>query len=90
MPVTPAPPGDGAGDAALQEFTQTLFDHMTDLTSWWVRRMAAVGEPVHEKLTLLWHNHFAPSAQKVPAAEWMGKQNQMLRTLKLGDFHTLA
>ena len=90
MPVSPAVPADGAGDAALQEFTRTLFDQMTDLTSWWVRRMAAVHEPVHEKLTLLWHNHFATSAQKVPAAEWMGKQNQKLRTLKLGDFHTLA
>jgi uncharacterized protein (DUF1800 family) len=63
---------------------------MTDLTSWWVRRMAAVREPVHEKLTLLWHNHFATSTQKVPAAEWMGKQNQKLRTLILGDFHPLA
>lgn len=68
MPVSPAVPADGAGDAALQEFTRTLFDQMTDLTSWWVRRMAAVHEPVHEKPTLLWHNHFARSAQKVPAA----------------------
>jgi hypothetical protein len=39
--------------------------------------MAAVGDPIHEKLTLVWHNHFAPSAKKV-------------RTLKLGDFRTLA
>lgn len=90
MPASPAVPADGAGDAALQEFTRTLFDQMTDLTSWWVRRMAAVHEPVHEKPTLLWHNHFATLAQKVPAAEWMGKQDQKLRTLKLGDFHTLA
>ena len=28
-------------------------------------RMVAVRQPVHEKLTLLWHNHFATSAQKV-------------------------
>ena len=90
MPVTPPLPDDGAGEAELHEFTRTLFDQMTDLTSWWVRRMAAVNEPVHEKLTLLWHNHFATSAQKVPAAEWMGHQNQKLRTLKLGDFRTLA
>jgi uncharacterized protein (DUF1800 family) len=90
MPVTPVPPDHGAGAAALEQFTSTLFEQMTDLTSWWVRRMAAVHEPVHEKLTLLWHNHFATSAQKVPAAEWMGKQNQKLRTLKLGDFHVLA
>ena len=90
MPVTPDPPDDGAGDAAFQKFNQTLFDQMTELTSWWVRRMVAVQEPIHEKLTLLWHNHFATSAQKVPAAEWMGHQNQKLRTFKLGDFRTFA
>jgi uncharacterized protein (DUF1800 family) len=90
MPVTPDMPDDNAGDAAFNEFSSTLSDQMTELTSWWVRRMAAVNEPIHEKLTLLWHNHFATSAQKVPAAEWMGHQNQKLRTLKLGDFRTLA
>ncbi|MBE1546932.1 uncharacterized protein (DUF1800 family) [Mycobacterium sp. OAS707] len=90
MPVTPDMPDDNAGDAAFNEFSSTLSDQMTELTSWWVRRMAAVNEPVHEKLTLVWHNHFATSAQKVPAAEWMGHQNQKLRTLKLGDFRTLA
>jgi uncharacterized protein (DUF1800 family) len=90
MPVTPQLPHDGASQATIEQFTRGLFDQMTDLTSWWVRRMAAVHEPIHEKLTLLWHNHFATSAQKVPAAEWMGYQNQKLRTLKLGDFHTLA
>jgi uncharacterized protein (DUF1800 family) len=90
MPVTPDMPDDSAGEAAFKEFSSTLFDQMTELTSWWVRRMAAVNEPIHEKLTLVWHNHFATSAQKVPAAEWMGHQNQKLRTLKLGDFRTLA
>jgi uncharacterized protein (DUF1800 family) len=90
MPVTPDMPNDDAGDAAFQDFSHTLSDQMTELTSWWVRRMTAVDEPIHEKLTLLWHNHFATSAQKVPAAEWMGHQNQKLRTLKLGDFRTLA
>jgi uncharacterized protein (DUF1800 family) len=90
MPITPDMPDDNAGDAAFQDFSHTLSDQMTELTSWWVRRMTAVNEPIHEKLTLLWHNHFATSAQKVPAAEWMGHQNQKLRTLKLGDFRTLA
>jgi uncharacterized protein (DUF1800 family) len=89
-PVTPPLPVDRPGEKGFTEFTHQLFDQMTELTSWWVRRMAAVDEPIHEKLTLLWHNHFATSAQKVPAAEWMGMQNQKLRTLKLGDFRTLA
>ena len=60
------------------------------VSTWWINRMATVEEPIHEKLTLLWHNHFATSAQKVPFAVWMGAQNQTLRTLKLGDFRTLA
>lgn len=90
MPITPDMPDDNAGEAAFNEFSRTLSDQMSELTSWWVQRMAAVKEPMHEKLTLLWHNHFATSAQKVPAAEWMGHQNQKLRTLKLGDFRTLA
>ncbi|MFG1929497.1 DUF1800 family protein [Mycobacterium sp. NPDC048908] len=90
MPITPDLPDDAAGDAEFRQFNRTLFDQMTELTSWWVRRMAAVEEPIHEKLTLLWHNHFATSAQKVPAAEWMGHQNQKLRMLSLGDFRSLA
>lgn len=89
-PVTPPLPGDGARARDLEAFTDGLAAQMHDLTSWWVRRMAAVDEPIHEKLTFLWHNHFATSAQKVPVAEWMGRQNQTLRTLKLGDFRTLA
>lgn len=61
-----------------------------ELSSWWIRRMAAVRQPVHEKLTLLWHNHFATSALKVRSAAAMAAQNQKLRTLHTGDFHTLA
>jgi uncharacterized protein (DUF1800 family) len=90
MPTTPPDPGKGASATALEEFARELSDQMHELTSWWVRRMAAVQEPIHEKLTLVWHNHFATSAEKVPAAEWMGLQNQKLRTLKLGDFRMLA
>src|ERR1700741_1480366 len=52
--------------------------------------MVALPQPVHEKLTLLWHNHFATSAQKVRVAAYMVAQNQKLRTLSLGDFRTLA
>jgi uncharacterized protein (DUF1800 family) len=52
--------------------------------------MVSVGQPIGEKLTLLWHNHFATSAQKVRAAAYMAAQNQKLRTLSLGDFRTLA
>lgn len=52
--------------------------------------MVAVRQPVHEKLTFVWHNHFATSAEKVVAAEFMAAQNQTLRTHALGDFRDLA
>jgi uncharacterized protein (DUF1800 family) len=86
--ATPRPPAttptDPGAPRQQQALKPQLFQQMKDLTTWWLRRMAAVDEPIHEKLTLVWHNHFATSAMKVPVAEWMGLQNQKLRTLKLG------
>ncbi len=42
-----------------------------------------------EKVTLLWHGHFATSAQKVEDAELMFDQNNLLRKYALGDFAQL-
>jgi uncharacterized protein (DUF1800 family) len=92
MPTPPAlrGPGKGASVADRKEFNQQLAGQMTELSDWWVRRMVAVRQPIHEKLTLLWHNHFATSAQKVRSASDMAAQNRKLRGLSLGDFRTLA
>ncbi len=92
MPTLPAPrgPGKGASVAARKEFNRQLSGQMAELSQWWLRRMTAVQQPIHEKLTLLWHNHFATSAQKVRFAAYMAAQNQKLRSLSLGDFRTLA
>jgi len=86
----PRAPGKGATPAARNQYNQQLSEQQRVLSDWWVRRMVSVGQPVHEKLTLLWHNHFATSAQKVRVAAHMAAQNQKLRTLSLGDFRTLA
>ena len=86
----PRAPGKGATPAARRQYNQQLSEQQRVLSDWWVRRMVSVGQPVHEKLTLLWHNHFATSAQKVRVAAHMAAQNQKLRTLSLGDFRTLA
>src|SRR6201999_1981467 len=69
---------------------QQLSERQDALSDWWLHRMVSVGQPVHEKLTLLWHNHFATSAQKVRVAAHMAAQNQKLRTLSLGDFRSFA
>lgn len=92
MPVLQSPraPGKGATPAARKQYNQQLSEQDGMLSAWWLRRMVAVRQPFHEKLTLLWHNHFATSAQKVRVAGYMAAQNQKLRTLSLGDFRTLA
>ena len=84
------PPGRAATQAARQQYRRELSEQEAALCGWWLRRMVAVQQPMHEKLTLLWHNHFATSAQKVRVAAYMAAQNQKLRRLALGDFRTLA
>jgi uncharacterized protein (DUF1800 family) len=86
----PHPLGKGATQAARKQHNRELSEQQSALSDWWLRRMITVGQPVHEKLTLLWHNHFATSAQKVRSAAHMAAQNQKLRTLALGDFRSLA
>jgi uncharacterized protein (DUF1800 family) len=86
----PRAPGKGATPAARKQYNQQLSEQQGVLADWWLRRMVAVDQPVHEKLTLLWHNHFATSARKVRVAAHMAAQNQKLRTLSLGDFRALA
>src|SRR5215469_2704460 len=35
------------------------------LKAWWVYRMIVTPDPLGERLTLMWHNHFATSNRKV-------------------------
>jgi uncharacterized protein (DUF1800 family) len=60
-----------------------------DLLAWWLARMTAVHNPWPEKRTYFWHGHYATSIQKVRYAALMLRQNQTLRSLGGGDFHTL-
>ncbi|OBH00715.1 MULTISPECIES: DUF1800 domain-containing protein [unclassified Mycobacterium] len=92
MPALAAPraPGKGATPAARKQYNGQLSEQQRMLSDWWLTRMVSVGRPLHEKLTLLWHNHFATSAQKVRVAAYMAAQNQKLRAGSLGDFRSLA
>jgi uncharacterized protein (DUF1800 family) len=86
----PRAPGKGATPAARKQYNQQMSEQQGLLADWWLSRMVSVRQPVHEKLTLLWHNHFATSARKVRVAAHMAAQNEKLRALSLGDFRTLA
>jgi uncharacterized protein (DUF1800 family) len=60
------------------------------LVAWWVRRMVAADLPAREKLTFLWHDHFATSMQKVRRASFMYAQYRTLYRLGPGRFDALV
>ena len=51
------------------------------LKAWWFYRLLFSRDPLGERLTLMWHNHFATSIQKVGDPAAMRKQNETLRRL---------
>lgn len=67
---------------------QVAFDsgNIADLKVWWLHRMTHSANPLVEKLTLLWHNHFATSNAKVDSVPLMAAQNELLRRKSLGNF----
>lgn len=62
---------------------------INDLKAWWLYRMARSNNPLVEKMTLCWHNHFATSNEKVKSAAAMHRQNELLREHALGSFRAM-
>jgi uncharacterized protein (DUF1800 family) len=56
---------------------------------WWLDRMVRGNQPLIERMTLIWHDWFATSLQKVGSQTLMLNQNQTLRTGALGSFQDL-
>jgi uncharacterized protein (DUF1800 family) len=59
------------------------------LAAWWLYRMLRTPHPLHEKLCLFWHNHFATSIVKVQNARYMLGQYRTIATYALGRFDEL-
>src|SRR5580700_2123943 len=59
------------------------------LRAWWIYRMLFGPDPLGERLTLLWHNHFATANGKVQDPAFMWRQNEMLRRHCRGPFAEL-
>ena len=60
---------------------QTEREHIMELRSWWLRRMAKGPRPLQEKMVLFWHGHFATSVEKVRDTYLMWRQNELFRRL---------
>ena len=55
----------------------------------WMARLLENQAPLSERVTLMWHNHFATSFDKVKDARLMVQQIELLREFGLGDFRVL-
>ena len=58
------------------------------LCAWWVEEMLVTDQPLLERMTLFWHNHFTSSLDKVPAPE-LYRQNALFRREAFGNFARL-
>jgi uncharacterized protein (DUF1800 family) len=87
----------GESREGVPENFRSVADHLaqqaaTDpqwLKAWWVYRMYAGPDPLGERLTLLWHNHFATSYDKVNDTDVMRRQNELFRAHGRGPFGEL-
>ncbi len=68
------------GNAAIAQ------PNVNHLKAWWVYRVLFTPDPLRERLTLMWHNHFATSNLKVNSLPLMKQQNDTLRTHANGRF----
>jgi uncharacterized protein (DUF1800 family) len=59
------------------------------LQAWWMGMILAGGAPLRERMTLVWHDHFATSNEKVDDVRLMHAQNELFRAHALGDFRAL-
>ena len=53
---------------------------------WWLDRMVRTTKPLHERMTLVWHDWFATSRDGVGPAKLMLRQNQLFRRVGLSSF----
>ena len=59
------------------------------LVAWWLYRLLFSPHALREKITLMWHSHFATSNLKVDDLLLMFNQNTMLRDKAFGNFGEL-
>ena len=78
-------------ESTQQLLKQAAFDgsSIENLRAWWLYRMLHGNNPLHERMTLLWHNHFATSYAKVLSVPAMSAQNDLFRREATGSFRTL-
>ncbi len=81
---------DAKGDKAqVAGIVRPIQEQGRELRNWWVEEMLVTDQPLVERMTLFWHNHFTSSFQKVRFAPALFFQNALFRSQALGNFATL-
>lgn len=86
-------PGESATPEHLEAAVaqgRVLTAELAQLQAWWMERMVVTATPLREKMTLLWHGHFATSVSKVGFPNLMYLQNQLFRITGMGNFEDLT
>jgi uncharacterized protein (DUF1800 family) len=65
-------------------------EQMKDYEVYWLYRMLNTQAPLHEKVALFWHGHFATSKRKVNNVSFMVNQIDMFREEGMGNFKDLV
>ncbi len=81
---------DFESTAALLADAAVASNDPARLKAWWVFRMLFGPDPLGERLTLLWHDHFATSNLKVKNLAAMRRQNDLFRRHGRGPFGGLS
>jgi uncharacterized protein (DUF1800 family) len=76
-------------DGKLLKNAQPIQEQARELRNWWVSEMLVTDQPLVERMTLFWHNHFTSSLQKVRFAPSLYWQNVLFRHEAFGNFATL-
>ena len=73
-----------------KEFQKQEVQTSLEMKSWWIDKMRNDNFPLREKMTLLLHNHFVSTYQKVKVNYWIFQHNQLLRQHAFGNFKELT
>lgn len=79
-------PGEFAATADLLADAAVAANEPGRLKAWWIFRMLFGPDPLGEKLTLMWHDHFATGFAKVQDLGAMRKQNDLFRKYARAPF----
>ncbi len=85
-PVTPAVQVRAMSTEERQAWQRNNVARGIEMRGWWLQEMTATPNPLTEKMTLFWHNHFVSSQQKVRQPQYLYRQNLLLREHALGSF----